>query len=246
MAAPIRSRPLRRSPAHHASGLGRTAAHFALPRCRGAGFTLLEVLVVVFLIGIVLTLAVLSVGHNEDRILKDEARRLATLLELARQESIVESLEMALAIDDRAYSFQMFDGRDWLPITDDPILRPRELPEEMELKVEIEGQLVEMMKKAAAATAAAEKAKAEKEAADAGSGADGTADDSATKDDAGAERAAKREKSEANIMRIFLLSSGEMTPFEIIVRYADREDGYTVTGNAIGEISVAPLRKEEA
>lgn len=242
MAAPMRGRPPRRSHSQHASVSGRTA----MPCRSAAGFTLLEVLVVVFLIGIVLTLAVLSVGHNEDRILKDEARRLAALLELARQESIVESLEMALAIDDRAYSFQMFDGRDWLPIGDDPILRPRELPDEMELKVEIEGQLVEMMKKAADAAAAAEKAKADKDTANAGSGAGASGDDTAAKDDAAAGRTAKREKSDANIMRIFLLSSGEMTPFEIIVRYTDRDDGYTVTGNAIGEISVAPLREEGA
>lgn len=244
MAAPIGGRPLRCGPRlQHTCATGRSAAALAAARTRNAGFTLLEVLVVVFLIGIVLTLAVLSVGHNEDRVLKDEARRLAALLDLARQESIVESLEMALAIDDRAYSFQMFDGQSWLPVEDDPILRPRELPEEMELEVEIEGQLVEMMKKAADAAAAAEKNKAAN-AATSGNVNDGTAADGADNADA-AERTAARDKADTNIMRIFLLSSGEMTPFEIIVRYVDREDGYTVTGNAIGEIAVAPLRKEE-
>lgn len=234
MAAPIEGRPLRRSCSRTFSALKRPAGRSVAVPHADAGFTLLEVLVVVFLIGIVLTLAVLSVGHNEDRVLKDEARRLAALLELARQESIVESLEMALAIDDRAYSFQMFDGQSWLPVADDPILRPRELPDEMELKVEIDGQLVEMMKKAADAAAAVNKDEK------------GSTKDDATQDGAGDKPAVKRDKADDNVMRIFLLSSGEMTPFEIIVRYVDREEGYTVTGNAIGEIAVAALREDDA
>jgi len=234
MAAPIKGRLLRRPRSQASSALECRAVVTA--RGTAAGFTLLEVLVVVFLIGIVLSLAVLSVGHNEDRVLKDEARRLAALLELARQESIVESLEMALAIDDRSYSFQMFDGQNWLPVADDPILRARELPDEMELEVEIEGQLAEMMKKAADATAAAQ-AKQDEPAAD---GKETAADENADR------KRAERDKADKNVMRIFLLSSGEMTPFEIIVRYANREDGYTVTGNAIGEIAVAALKGDDA
>lgn len=234
MAAPIKGRLLRRPRSQASSALECRAVVTA--RGTAAGFTLLEVLVVVFLIGIVLSLAVLSVGHNEDRVLKDEARRLAALLELARQESIVESLEMALAIDDRSYSFQMFDGQNWLPVADDPILRARELPDEMELEVEIEGQLAEMMKKAADATAAAQ-AKQDEPAAD---GKETAADENADR------KRAERDKADKNVMRIFLLSSGEMTPFEIIVRYVNREDGYTVTGNAIGEIAVAALKGDDA
>lgn len=233
MAAPIVGWPLRRPRPQISPALERQAIAVGAMRRTATGFTLLEVLVVVFLIGIVLSLAVLSVGHNEDRALKDEARRLAALIELARQESIVESLEMALAIDDRAYSFQMFDGQNWLPVADDPILRARELPDEMELDVEIDGQLAEMMKKAADAAA---QAKEEDQSSDSEEGAqDANAD---------GERA-KRDQADKSVMRIFLLSSGEMTPFEIVVRYVNRDDGYTVTGNAIGEIAVAARKGDD-
>lgn len=222
MAAPIgRGWPSSSPPGQTCSAFARSQKRAFATAAAGRGFTLLEVLAVVFIVGLVLTLAVLSVGHNEDRVLKDEARRIAALLDLARQQAIVESLEMALAVEDDGYRFQVFDGQDWLPMEDDAVLRPRELPDEIELKVEVEGQLVEMMKKAADAAA-------EKEG------------------EAGEDKEAqeKRKKADLHLTRIFLLSSGEMTPFEIIVRYVDREGAYTVTGNAIGEVKVDSLSKE--
>ncbi len=104
------------------------------------GFTLLELLVVLLIIGIVVSMATLSVGGNEARALRDEAQRLTSLLDLAIQDSVLNGREMALELDEDSYQFLAYDGKDWLPIAGVDEFRPRELPSGIQLEVEIEGQ----------------------------------------------------------------------------------------------------------
>jgi general secretion pathway protein H len=166
-------------------------------------------------------MAVPSIGNNEARVLNEEARRIAALLELARQESILDAQEMALSIEADGYNFQLFDGQEWQPLQDDAVLRPRKLPDDMELEVRVEGQLAEALKKVST-TVAADQPPAEDDA------------------KAAAEKK-KRQEEETRLARIFLLSSGEATPFEIVVRYVHKEGGYRIVGNALGEFSVAAM-----
>ena len=53
------------------------------------GFTLLEIMVVMVLIGILSSLAVLSIGGGPRDRLAEEGRRLAALVELHQQEAIL-------------------------------------------------------------------------------------------------------------------------------------------------------------
>ena len=55
------------------------------------GFTLLELLLVILIIGIILSFAALSIGRGNERAIEDEMRRLAGLIELAAQEATLES-----------------------------------------------------------------------------------------------------------------------------------------------------------
>ena len=70
-----------------------------------AGFTLIELLVVVVIIGIVITFAVLSVGANEGHELKEQAKRLTGLIELAHEEAILDARELAVQFKDGGYQF---------------------------------------------------------------------------------------------------------------------------------------------
>ena len=59
------------------------------------GFSLIELLVVVLLVGIILTMATLAVGPTtgaDDSAA--EARRLAALLELAREQAVLHALSL--------------------------------------------------------------------------------------------------------------------------------------------------------
>ena len=106
---------------------------------RSRGFTLLEVLVVVIIIGVVISFAVLSI-NSDDNTLDEEARRLQALINLTGQEAVLQSKELALQFNEDGYEFLAFDGEKWQPIADDEILRPRVLPDYVAVGYEPEGQ----------------------------------------------------------------------------------------------------------
>ena len=54
------------------------------------GFTLLELMVVVIIIGLITTLAVISLGDNAAQRLDKEAYRFASLIRLAADEAVLQ------------------------------------------------------------------------------------------------------------------------------------------------------------
>jgi general secretion pathway protein H len=118
-----------------------------------AGFTLLELLVVVFIIGILAAMFTLSVGvaGGTDRELRRESERLETLLALALEDATFQSHELGLRLYPRRYEFSIYDRGDpfdpaddqWVPIEDD-VLGPRELPMAFEFELDIEGRTVNL------------------------------------------------------------------------------------------------------
>jgi len=109
------------------------------PAARCRGFTLLEVMVVVIIIGIVISFAVLSI-NSDDKTLDEEARRLQALINLTSQEAVLQSKELALQFNEDGYEFLAFDGEKWQAIADDEILRSRKLPDNVAVDYEPEGQ----------------------------------------------------------------------------------------------------------
>ena len=112
------------------------------------GFTLLELLVVLLIIGVIINFAVLSVGQHGNAQAREEIRRLAALIELAGQEAVMTSREIAVQVSRDGYSFLVLDAEknELTAIEDDELLRPRTLPEGLSMKIDIEGDTVELGK----------------------------------------------------------------------------------------------------
>lgn len=97
-------------------------------RRQRTGFTLLEIMVVLVIIGIVLTLAVVRLEPPADRALQQEAERLALLFEAARDEAIARSEPLAWSHFRGRHQFWIRRDADWQPLSGVDVLVPRELP----------------------------------------------------------------------------------------------------------------------
>jgi general secretion pathway protein H len=107
-----------------------------------AGFTLIEMLVVVFIIGIITAGVVLSVNiTGKDPELQTESERVATLMNYARDSAEMQTRELGLACSASGYEFYAFDPRTqlWDSIPEDDALRARTLPAGLSLKLRVEG-----------------------------------------------------------------------------------------------------------
>ena len=112
--------------------------------CSG-GFTLIEILVVIVIIGIVMSIAMLSITlAGGDSQLREEAQRMVSLVEVAQDESLLQGREFGVEFMQGAYRFVEFDPltRQWGEIVGDDTLRLRQLPEELELELFIEDRRV--------------------------------------------------------------------------------------------------------
>lgn len=102
------------------------------------GFTLLEVLMVVLVVGILS--AVVLIGLNPggpERRLDDEAERLASLLALASSEAVMQNREYGVHLEEDGYRFLCLDdGRQqWQECAGDTLFKAHVLPEGLHVRV---------------------------------------------------------------------------------------------------------------
>ncbi len=101
----------------------------------GLGFTLIEVMVVVVIIGVLINYVAISFGRNTpgDQ-LKDEAQRLNSLLELASEEALLRSMLIGVDITEESYAFLSLNEGEWEAVSDN-LFRQRQLPPGVEISV---------------------------------------------------------------------------------------------------------------
>lgn len=99
---------------------------------RTRGFTLIEMLVVLLIMGLLVGLVSATAQPDDRALLRVEADRLARLLDLAATESRLTGRPIAWTADGSGYRFWQFsEYSDWSEIVDDDFLRTRTLPQSM-------------------------------------------------------------------------------------------------------------------
>jgi general secretion pathway protein H len=122
--------------------------HTCTPRGRKqlhSGFTLLELLVVLVVVGIMVSMAVLSFGVlGRDRQAEEEARRFWTVLQQAREEAELQTEDIGIFMSATSYEYLRFDSRKnlWEVISYDELFAPRDLPEGLRFRMRLESREV--------------------------------------------------------------------------------------------------------
>ncbi len=109
------------------------------------GFTLLEILVVLVIIGVMVSMATLSLGVlGVDRQTEEETRRFWAVVRQAREEAELQAIDVAIFVGQTDYEFMRFDTRrnEWQPIVDDKLYEQRALPEGLRFRLWLENREV--------------------------------------------------------------------------------------------------------
>ena len=115
------------------------------------GFSLLELLVVIIIIGISVLAVTWALGDNQAERMSHKSRQLAALIDLSREQAVFNSQELGLLFTKDSYSFYKLgtvidkDKKEksvWQPIAGDRILTERTLPDGLEYELYLEGTKV--------------------------------------------------------------------------------------------------------
>jgi general secretion pathway protein H len=114
-----------------------------LLRSRDSGFTLLEILVVIVIIGVMVSMVSLSVGVlGADQEVEEETRRFWAVTRQAREEAELQAIDVAIFVGASDYEFLRFDTRrnEWIPIVEDQLYAQRSLPDGLRFRLWMEGR----------------------------------------------------------------------------------------------------------
>jgi general secretion pathway protein H len=83
------------------------------------GFSLVELMVVLFIIGIASTAVVMTMGSPE-RGVRDEAEQFAARIAALRDNAILQSRIMAVTVRPSGYGFETRSDGNWVPLSEPP------------------------------------------------------------------------------------------------------------------------------
>lgn len=162
---------------------------------RGAsGFTLIEVMIVVVIVAILMGAVAMSIPRDINDLMKEHADRFQVVVNLSKDEAIMQSRELALGFTESGYTFFEFNDSAWVVKSDGPF-KARRLPSNILSQLYLEGVSISL------------------------------------------------DESVEVKPQVFILSSGEMTPFSYEFQFPEQDKRIRITANAIGDIEQEVLDK---
>jgi len=175
------------------------------------GFTLIEILVVIVIIGFLAGIAVLSSGGDPLRKLKQEGQRALTIIQLAADEALLQGQEYGLKLAEDSYQIVRFnEAKKRWQADDSSAFKTYSLPNAITLSLRSEGNEVSLQK---------------------------------------IQRANKTEQPHNNSEidpfkpTLLILSSGEMTPFEIHFRSPASDSYISLSSDGLDDIQLQTLHE---
>jgi general secretion pathway protein H len=103
------------------------------------GFTLIEVMLVVVVIGIMASFVQFKTGTDqEDTLLDQSSYKFASIFEIASEYGMLNNIELGLFVNKNTYQFLAYDGVSWADIPDNKLFVAHELPEGVEIKLSLD------------------------------------------------------------------------------------------------------------
>ena len=115
-----------------------------------SGFTLIELLLVIAILGVITSISIFAInsaGRNDD--LTIDARRLTSLIELSREEAIMQSRDYGIELLEDGYQFLEYIPtlESWKITTNDNLFRERKFSPNIQYDLFIENNAIEINKK---------------------------------------------------------------------------------------------------
>ncbi|WP_412971562.1 type II secretion system minor pseudopilin GspH [Glaciecola sp. MF2-115] len=172
-------------------------------RKQQAGFTLIEIMLVIALIGLMISVvSYTAIGANNRDKVDEQAKRFQVVFDMASDYAVLNQVQLGIRIDEKenTYTYVFLDDEDqWIEMADQKLFASYQLPEFMTLQLNLDDLPWEQEEQLFDRDLFDEELSISNEGVEIGN----------------------EEDIPPPPPQIFLLSSGDITPFELTITYED-------------------------